>query len=156
MMPLFILLQFVLLVFMVFHDWIPVPPFNNIKALKQVDRNFRRLLGSVINGVTVIIPLLITLAYYQQKLPLSAIIIISLFYLFLTIGTILSWWTPYFFGSSVKHKEQFTKFKDTHHFLPERGDNVVPNTLHFVLHIQVWACFAISIYFLITAFFMNK
>jgi hypothetical protein len=148
-MILFFILQVILLFFMIFHDWIPFSPLNNVEALKRTDANFYRLLDSVINGATVLIPLLITLAYYPKSFfPLPAIIIITLFYFFLTIGTILSWWTPYFFTSSEKHKQRFKKFKETHHFLPERGDNVIPNTLHVILHVQVWACLAFSIYFL--------
>lgn len=122
---------------MILHDWVPVPPFNNIPELKATTTNFYRLLGSIANGAVVLIPLLITLKYYSQRqIPLSASITIFIFYLALTIGTILSWWVPYFFGNSEKHKQQFTKFKNTHHFLPPRGDNVVPNTLHVVLHLQ--------------------
>ncbi len=147
MMLFFILLQFLLLLFMLFHDWVPVVPFNDIEALKISDSTFYRLLGSVINGLTVLIPLIITLNYYQKpSMPSSAVITLISFYFLLTVGTILSWWTPYFFGSSQKHKQAFNKFKNTHHFLPERGDNIIPNTLHIVLHLQVWTCLGISIY----------
>jgi hypothetical protein len=94
--------------------------------------SFARLLGTAINGTTVLIPLIMTF----------------IFYFFLTIGAILSWGMPYFFDSSQKHKLQFSKFKNTDHFLPARGDNVIPNTLHVVLHLQVWTYLVISIYFL--------
>lgn len=148
MITVFILLQFLLLLFMVFHDWISIPPFNDIEALKTSDNHFYRILGSLINGLIVFFPLLITVKYYQMdSFPLSAINTICIFYFILSLGTILSWWVPYVFGSSTKHKEAFRKFEKTHHFLPRRGDNVIPNTLHVVLHLQVWACFAMSIYF---------
>lgn len=147
MMTFFIVLQCILLFFMLFHDWIPAAPFNDIPTLKLSDSNFYRLLGSAINGTTVLIPLVLTLLY-REHLPFSINCTIAAFYLLIMLGTILSWWVPYFLGSSPKHKEQFSKFKDTHHFLPARGDNVVPNTLHVVLHLQVWACLAISLYFL--------
>lgn len=145
----FITLQFILLLFMLFHDWVSIPPLTNIPALKAASSNSYLLLGSVINGTSVIIPLIITLLYFTKThIPLLAAIIVTDFYFVLTVGTILSWWTPYFFGSSSKHKTRFAKFKDTHHFLPARGDNVIPNTLHVILHLQVWACLAISLYFL--------
>lgn len=150
MMLFFVILQFILLLFMIFHDWIPVPPFNDIEAIKMADSDFYRLLGSAINGLTVLIPLIITLIYYRQPtIPLSITITLVFFYLLLTIGTILSWWTPYFFGSSEKHKQAFGKFKNTHHFLPKRGDNIIPNTLHIVLHLQVWTCLVISVCLLV-------
>ena len=152
MMLFFIFLQTILLIFMLFHDWIPVPPLNDVGTLKKVDGHFYRLLGSFINGATVLIPLSITLYYHQSSMPLSASVTIFSFYFFLTIGTILSWWVPYFFGSSQKHQEQFGKFKNTHHFLPARGSHVRPNTLHVILHLQVWLCLMISIYFLMNHF----
>lgn len=149
MMTIFILLQIILLLFMLFHDWVSFPPLNDIKTLKIHDSNFSRLLGSLINGITVLFPLIICLRYYEKNIfPQAEIKTVFTFYFLLTIGTILSWWVPYFFGSPKKHKEKFNKFKNTHHFLPERGDNVIPNTLHVILHLQVWACLAISIYFL--------
>ena len=148
MMTFFVLLQFVLLLFMLFHDWIPVPPLNNIAALKRVDSN--RVTPTFINGITVLIPLSLTLFYYPS-IPLYAAIIITAFYLLITVGTLLSWWVPYFFDSSQEHKKRFSKFEDTHHFLPPRGDHVVPNTLHVILHVEVWLCLIISIYFLTKA-----
>lgn len=148
MITFFIWLQFCLLFFMLFHDWIPVPPFNDIIALKKIDGNMRCLYGSLINGGGVLIPLWLTLSYASVKIPSSTIMTIFFFYLVLTVGTICSWWIPYLFGSSAKHKQLFSKFSNTHHFLPKRGDNVVPNTLHIVLHIQVWVCLLISTYLL--------
>lgn len=137
---------------MLFHDWISVKPFNNIQALKAADSNAWRLFGSCLNGFFVLIPLMLTLKYFDgATIPLSAALTIFSFYFFISIGTILSWWLPYFFGSSNKHKANFKKFADTHHFLPPRGDHVVPNTLHVILHLQVWVCLGISMYYLIKA-----
>lgn len=147
-MTLFILLQFCLLFFMLLHDWLPVAPLNDVSTLRRVDGDFGRLKGAIINGTCVLIPLFLTLKYVGSIIPLSTIITIACFYLSLTIGTIFSWWTPYFFGSSKKHKELFKKFNNTHHFLPKRNDNIRPNTLHVLLHIQVWLCLLMSIYYL--------
>lgn len=135
---------------MLFHDWIAIPPLSDIEALKSTDSNAYRLLGSVINGMFVLIPLVLTFIYFkQEKIPILVTSAVTFFYALLTFGTILSWWVPYIFGSSKKHKQQFEKFKNTHHFLPPRGDNVVPNTLHVILHLQVWICLIIAINYLI-------
>lgn len=146
-MVFFIVLQVILLFFMLSHDWISVKPFNDIAALKRDDTTAYRLLGSVINGLFVLIPLTLTWIY-RDHLPLVVNWIIIGFYAVLTLGTILSWWVPYFWGSSEKHRQAFRKFQNTHHFLPSRGNNVVPNTLHVVLHLQVWTCLVLAIYFL--------
>ena len=146
----FIVLQSILLFVMMFHDWIPVSPFNDISALKKVESNAKRFLGSLINTLIVIIPLFLTVYYdHHSFIPFSIMLNITAFYFFLTIGTIFSWWVPYFFGSSKKHKQLFSRYKNTHHFLPARGDHVVPNTLHVVLHLLVWSCLIFSIIFLV-------
>lgn len=149
MLLFFIILQIILLFFIVFHDWIPIPPLNDVKTLKQIDGNRGRLIASAINGFWILVPLIITIKGYF--FPLSSIgkTTVFLFYFSLSIGTILSWWKPYFFGSSTKHKQAFHKFKHTHHFLPARGTNVIPNTLHVILHIQIWLCFCISVWLLV-------
>jgi hypothetical protein len=67
MITIFILLQFILLLFMLFHDWISFPPLNNIAALKITDSHFYRLCGSLINGITVLIPLIISLKFYNKQ-----------------------------------------------------------------------------------------
>ena len=145
MLFVFILLQVILLFFMLFHDWIAIPPFNDVAAIKQADGNWGRLFSSFINGIVVIIPLMMTIKYYHQAyIPHPALKTIIVFYLILTIGTILSWWVPYFWGSSKKHKQHFVKFSNMHRFLSARGDNVIPNTLHIVLHLQVWACLVVA------------
>jgi hypothetical protein len=150
MIVLFITLQCTLLFFMLFHDWIPVPPLNDIPALKKQDTRFYRLLGSAINGALVLIPLILTLIYYHTStIVWPANLIIVIIYCIQTAGTIMSWWVPYFFGSSQKLKTAFSKFKNTHHFLPARKDHIVPNTLHVILHLQVWACLVLSLYFLV-------
>lgn len=150
MVTFFIALQLILLFYMLFHDWIPLAPFNDIPTLKKTDSNARRLLGSAINGVMVLIPLIITWIYFSEpRIPLAASIIVVLFYAVITFGTIISWWIPYYYGSSKSQKERFSKFKNTHHFLPPRGDHVVPNTLHVVLHVLVWVSLLLALYFLI-------
>ena len=128
---------------MIFHDWIPVPPFNDVIALKKEDGNWGRLFSSFVNGTFVIIPLYLTISYMDDISIVAWKIFI--FYFILTIGTILSWWVPYIFGSPESHKKHFRKFDNTHNFLPKRGTNIIPNTLHIILHIQIWVCMIISL-----------
>jgi hypothetical protein len=151
MMTFFIILQFILLLFMLFHDWIPVPPLNDIPALKASSSDAGRSINSIVMGVFIFIPLWSTWNYSKIGMPFSECMNLVILYSMISIGTLLSWWKPYFFGSSVKHKQQFAKFKNTHHFLPPRRDHVVPNTLHVILHLQIWTCLAMSIYLAIIA-----
>lgn len=150
MFTFFISLQSVLLVFMLLHDWVSIPPFNDIKTLKRFDSTRYRLIGSLVNGFFILAPLVLTLLFFQKTfIPIAVAFTVVAFYFVLTLGTILSWWIPYLFGSSKHHKEQFEKFKKTHHFLPLRKNHIVPNTLHVILHLQIWTCLGVSIYYLI-------
>lgn len=148
---LFILLQIILLFFMTLHDWIHIPPLTNIRELEKYSTKKGRIANSTVFFFLIFIPLLLT-SLYQPNFPLWVLITIVNFYWFLTSGTIFSWWVPYFFGSSAAHKAAFAEYKNTHHFLPARGDNIVPNTFHVILHLQIWICCGIAIYLLINYF----
>ena len=144
----FITLQIILVPFMALHDWVHLPPLTNIHELEKHHTKKDRLITSMIFFFLIFIPLMLTIIY-QPNFPLWVLIALVNFYGWLTLGTIASWWIPYFFGSSEKHKLDFAEYTNTHHFLPNIGENVVPNTFHVILHLQIWVCCAISIYLLI-------
>ena len=145
----FIILQIILFFFMTFHDWVHVPPLTDIRELEKHSTKKGRIISSIIFAVIVLIPLFLTWIY-RVNYPLWVLISITNFYGLLSLGTILSWWVPYFFGSySEKHKAAFAEYRHTHHFLPAIGDNVIPNTFHVILHLQIWTCFGIALYLLI-------
>lgn len=147
MVGIFIALQISLLLFIALHDWITLPPFNDIPALKTGQSFASRLQNTIINSMLVLIPLTLTIIY-APMFPLWAILTIVLFYAIGTCGTICAWWMPYFLGCSEKYAHILRKYDNTHHFLPARGKNIVPNTLHVILHIQVWLCLLIALYLL--------
>ena len=145
----FIALQIILLFFMTFHDWVHLPPLTDIREMEKHSTNMGRLVNSTIFFFLIFIPLFLTWNF-QPNFPFWVPIAITNFYGWLSLGTILSWWIPYFFGSySEQHKKIFKEYEKTHHFLPAIRDNVVPNTFHVILHLQIWVCFGISLYFLV-------
>jgi len=137
---------------MAFHDWVDIPPFTDLPALRKAHSLKFRMIGSLINGVLILIPLIVTLLYMASPLPLWARLLFAILYGFMTVGTITAWWIPYLGGRYLLHGNQaaFEEYRNTHSFLPPRGGNVIPNTLHVVLHIQVWICFGLSLYWLFT------
>lgn len=140
---LFIILQTILLPIMALHDWIHLPPLTNIRELEKHSTVKGRFINSTIFFFLIFIPLLLTIVY-QPDYSFFVRISIFNFYFFLSVGTIFSWWVPYFFGSSEQHKKDFEEYKKTHHFLPARGDNVIPNTFHVLLHLLIWSCCLIA------------
>ncbi|MBM18092.1 MAG: hypothetical protein CL947_03450 [Epsilonproteobacteria bacterium] len=145
----FIVLQTILFFYITLHDWIEARPFTDIQALRSKFTVKKIAFGSLVYTLIIGIPLYLTIAYPEMSLVVAGNICI--FYALTTLGTILSWWVPYFFGSSSEHKKEFAIFKNTHTFLPIRGTNVVPNTLHVILHVQIWLCCIISFYYLYKA-----
>lgn len=146
----FIIIQCLLFFFMAFHDWIDIPPFTNLAALKKAHSLKFRLIGSFVNATLVLIPIIVTFVYLSSSPPLWARLFFVSIYGLITFGTITAWWIPYFGGGYWIHDNQagFEEYRNTHSFLPVRGDNVIPNTLHVILHIQVWICFGLSLYWL--------
>jgi len=145
----FIALQIILLFFMTFHDWVHVPPLTNIREMEKHSTWIGRLINSIIFFFLIFIPLFLTWKY-QPNFPFWALLTIALFYGLLFLGTILSWWIPYFFGSYTEEfKKAFAEYENTHHFLPAIKDHVIPNTFHVMLHLQIWTCFGISLYLLL-------
>lgn len=150
----FLILQCILLLFMALHDWVDIPPFTDLAALKKAHSFKFRLIGSLVNAILVLIPLAITLFYLGSSpfsLPLWARLLFTIIYGLLTFGTLTAWWIPYLGGGYLLHgnKADFEEYRNTHSFLPSRGDNITPNTLHVILHIQMWICFCLSLYWLI-------
>jgi hypothetical protein len=149
LVSIFLSLQILLLFIITFHDWVHLPPLTDIRSLEKHSSAVDRVVNSAIFFLTVCIPLILTWVYWQA-FQWWVLACIASFYGLLTLGTILSWWIPYLFGGySEEYKLGFAEYKTTHHFLPTRGDNIVPNTLHVVLHLCIWTCFAISLYLLI-------
>ncbi|MFI0435964.1 MAG: hypothetical protein ACH350_09645 [Parachlamydiaceae bacterium] len=146
----FITIQCILFFFMAFHDWVDIPPFTNLAALKKAHSLKSRLIGSFVNATLVFIPLIVAFLYLASPLPLWAHLLFVGVYGLITFGTITAWWIPYLGGGYWVHgnKAGFEEYQNTHSLLPTIGDNVVPNTLHVILHIQVWICFGLSLYWL--------
>jgi hypothetical protein len=122
MLLLFIFLQIILFLFLSLHDWVSVPPLNDIDTLGFYESNLQRLMQSILYGVAILIPLFYSLRYYQQSvIPFSVLLNISTVYFFLASGAILNWWVPYFFGSSQKHKDKFKRFTTHTIFCPHEA-----------------------------------
>jgi hypothetical protein len=152
LLALFTILQIVLLLLITLHDWIDIPPFTDIATFRLHHSVIQRITSSFFNGILVATPLALTVYYKGPIVPFWVRITIISIYIVLTIGALCAWWIPYFFGSSHAHKQGFIEYKNTHTFLPNRGDNVVPNTFHVLLHILIVLCLFLSyqMYFMIT------
>jgi hypothetical protein len=148
MISLFLIVQTTLFFCMLLHDWVDLFPFTDLKALKKAHSFRFRLVGSILNGILVLIPLLITFHYGSAAWPLSSQLITVGIYGLITWGTLTAWWIPYLTGHYLwqGNKAGFEEYRNTHSFLPPYKDHVVPNTLHAILHLQVWSCFGFALW----------
>lgn len=145
MVGIFIILQCILLLVLLVHDWLPLYPFNNLPELRKVQTIRQTVIYTLINAGVCTWALLESVYYYVQpshRFPYDPAIIYAL----MTIGTLYSWWFPYFFGSSNEKKMKMKPYLQTHSVLPMRADNIRPNTMHIIVHLLIWSNLVIGLY----------
>src|SRR5262245_15442960 len=79
----FFVFQAVILVFMLIHDWIPLGPFNDVKALQSLDPRSTMLFATVMNFGMAAIPFILSLTLLNNWI---ARLVIIAFYLLLFLG----------------------------------------------------------------------
>lgn len=129
-----IVLQVVQVAILWLHDWLPVPPLNDVKAVRAEDTMTRLVFVTFVQSA----PYTIGLAYSLLEMFdgfegwLRYWLWISYGLLFL--GEIRAWWIPYLVWSDPPRTARYrVLFGQTHAFLPERN-GIRPNTLHVLLH----------------------
>jgi hypothetical protein len=128
-------LAFILYLFVM--DWIDLYPWNDVTTIPRQ----RKLWLSLINAI----PLLyISLAFKLRHPGLMVIALIIVF--FYMIVHIISWWIPYFFGSSeARRLEHERLFSETVTILPRIKDHPTPNVGHMVLGLYITVMLIISV-----------
>ena len=129
------------------HDWFPVPPLNDIGAVRQADSISRLVRVTIIQSAPYTIGLIGSVLAWGRSWPewLGPWLWIS--YGLLFAGELRAWWIPYLVKAEPNRAARYrAMFGRTHAFLPERN-GVRPNTLHVALH----ACTAATLALLVVA-----
>jgi len=141
--------------FMLLHDWVHLPALTDIRELEKLHSVQDRIMTTLMNAFFALVPLGFTF-FYRASLSWWVLSLNCFFYGVLLLGATLAWSVPYLFGhknfewfkklygTMKQHKEGFIEYQNTHHLLPNYKNNLVPNTLHLFLHIQIFLCFVIS------------
>ena len=140
-------LQLVQVLILWLHDWLPVPPLNDVRAVRQADKTIRLVGVTILQSAPYSVGLLGTLLASGRPWPgwLGPWLWISYGTLF--AGELRAWWLPYLLKPEPERAARYREmFGRTHVFLPERN-GIRPNTLHVVLH----ACTAATIVLLAVA-----
>jgi hypothetical protein len=116
------------------HDWLPLGPFNDVRAVRAEDSLVRLLIVTLIQSVPYTIGLAFSLMDMSSGYPLWLWWWLWISYGLLFVGELRAWWFPYLVRAEPRRAERYrVLFGATHAFLPERN-GVRPNTLHVVLH----------------------
>lgn len=113
-------------------------PFNGIRYYTVKERRKEAL----INGITMLIPIFLTLTNKPIFIGIGAVI-----WMLVVVGAFLNWWLPYTTGISVykmPNNETWPQvheriFAETIIILPRIKNNPTPNVEHMILHTFILA-----------------
>lgn len=134
-----IVLQGFQVLFLWLHDWVPLGPLNDVKAVRSQDTVFRLVVVTLIQSVPFTIGLLFSLLCFGRMYPHWLYLWLWISYSILFAGQIRAWWIPYLFRAEPQRAARYQiMFGNTHRFLPTRN-GLAPNTAHIMLHMATAA-----------------
>jgi len=135
----FLALQSFVVVFLLFHDWIPLGRLNNLGAIRSEDTLLRRVLVTLLAGVPASICLFFSAQYFGRVYPGWLEMWLWITYGLFLLGILRAWWIPYIFLTDPERAARYRIiFANTHAFLPRRN-GFAPDTLHTVFHLATVA-----------------
>ena len=136
---LFLGLQFIIVAFLLLHDWIPLGRLNNLAAIRSEDSIGRRVFVTLLPAVPAAIALYFCLRYIGQPYPHWLEMELWITYGIFFAGLMQAWWIPYLLLPDPKRAARYQAlFAGTHTFLPRRN-GIAPDTLHTIFHIVLVA-----------------
>jgi hypothetical protein len=128
-----VVLQAFQLAFLLVHDWIPLGPLNDVRAVRRENTMRQLVIGTAVSSAPVALALWLSVRYYGQSYPAWVKVWLWLTYGLLFAGELQAWWIPYLVRRDAKRAARYqSMFGHTHAFLPERN-GIAPNTLHVSL-----------------------
>ena len=122
--------------FLCFHDWIPLGSLNDVKAVHAENPGGKLLLGTFVSLAPFAFGLAASAYYLRSSYPHWLLWYRDISYALLFLGELQAWWIPYFLRFDPARAARYqVMFGNTHAFLPARN-GIRPNTLHMALHIM--------------------
>jgi hypothetical protein len=141
MIALLIALQAFQVAFLWLHDWAPLPPLNDVRAVRATDSARRLVFVTMLQSAPYTAGLVFTLLG-DGHLGRATATWLWVSYGVLLAGELQAWWIPYLLRPDAARAARYkTMFGATHAFLPERN-GIRPNTLHVALHAATVATLA--------------
>jgi hypothetical protein len=128
------MLQCFHVLFLCFHDWIPLGSLNDVKAVRAANPDSKLLLGTLVSLAPFAFGVVASAYYIGGSYPHWLLWYLGVSYVLLFLGELQAWWIPYFFRPDPARAVRYqVMFGNTHAFLPARN-GIRPNTLHVTLH----------------------
>jgi hypothetical protein len=132
-------LQTLQVAILLLHDWIPVPPLNDLPAVRRGHTLREIALGTFVSSLLPSIGLAFSLFYWKSGWPNWLHIYLLAAYGFLFLGELEAWWVPYLLSPQpMRAAEYDAMYGNTWGFLPQRN-GIRINALHLVLHAATFA-----------------
>lgn len=123
-------LQSLVVLFVAFHNWIPLGTLNNVIGVRAVFPTRKLLTTTAINFIPFAIGLAASAFYFGKTYPDWIFWWLWITYLLACYGSLTAWWIPYLLRPNPALAVRYrTMYAGTHAFLPEKN-GIRPNTLH--------------------------
>ena len=129
-----LVLQLFHVAFLALHDWIPLGPLNDVKAVRGTNPGRKLLEDTIISLLPFAFGFAASIFYLSGSYPMWLWWWLGISYALLFLGELQAWWIPYFLKPDpVRAARYQLMFGKTHAFLPVRN-GIRLNTLHIILH----------------------
>jgi hypothetical protein len=128
-------LQIFQVLFLALHDWLPLPPLNDVRAVQAADSRSKLIVVTAVSTLPYGFCLAASFYFAGTHFPGWLILYLRISYALLFAGQLRAWWIPYLLRAEPARAARYrAMFGRTHAFLPERN-GITPNSLHILLHI---------------------
>jgi hypothetical protein len=133
-------LQLFVVLFIALHDWVPLGPLNDVRAVRSADPTGKLVAVTVLSALPFAVGLVASAIHAgQPALPRWLLWWLWISYGSATYGLLRAWWIPYLLlPDPVRAARYQQMFSRTHSFLPLRN-GLRPDTLHVALHLVIAA-----------------
>ena len=138
--------QIMAVVFLAFHDWVPLGKLNNVAGLRAVDTTNRLVLTTAVSTMPFAAVLIVSILFRSVEYPNWLLWWLWGTYLVCAYGILRAWWIPYLGTPDPDRAKRYSiRFAGTHGFFPERN-GIRPDTLHVAFHALVVAILVVLAY----------
>jgi hypothetical protein len=138
--------QVMVVVFLAFHDWVPLGTLNNLAGLRAVDTTNKLVLSTALSTMPFAAVLVASMLFASVEYPNWLLWWLWGTYLVCAYGILRAWWIPYLGTPDPERAKRYSiRFAGTHAFLPERN-GIRPDTLHVAFHALIVVILAVLAY----------